>query len=194
MPTATPPAPAPPARLWMLHKPRGVVVSRSDEHGRKTVYDILPAWVHDDGWQPVGRLDRDSRGLLLFTREGQLVERLTRPGGLLKVYEVEVRGRVTPEHLAAIQLGVETAIGPLSARSVEVLGTVGPRTRLRVTLDEGKNRHLRRLFGALEDPQHGTPLKVLELKRTAIGPLTLDLPSGGFRPLTPAEEAGLLRG
>jgi len=69
-----------PRQFLMFHKPKGVIVTLSDEGGRKTVYDILPGFVIKEGWKPVGRLDRDSRGLLLFTRDGGLVNRLTQPG------------------------------------------------------------------------------------------------------------------
>jgi 23S rRNA pseudouridine2605 synthase len=177
--------------IAMFHKPKGVVVSRSDERGRTTVYDLLPARSRDASWVPVGRLDRDTRGLLLFVREGRLVELLTRPGACVKTYEVWVRGRVTDEHLARIASGVPTAGGVLTARRVERAGGAGPKTRLIVELDEGKNRQIRRLFGALADPERGTPLKVVDLKRTAIGTVRLDVPSGGWRELS-AQEAGEL--
>jgi 23S rRNA pseudouridine2605 synthase len=133
----------------------------------------------------------DSRGLLLFSRGGKDVDALTRPGRLEKTYEVWVRGRVTPEHAARAMEGVETPEGVCRAR-VEVLGGAGHKTRLRVVIDEGRNRHIRRLFGALRDPKFGTPLKVLELKRTAIGGLALDVPSGKWRFLTPGEGSRLV--
>jgi len=179
-------------RLLMLHKPKGYVVTCSDEKGRKTVYDLLPEWARAEGWMPAGRLDLESRGLLLFAREGKVLDALTRPGHLLKTYEVWVRGLVTPEHVGRALRGVETPEGLCRARGVEVLGRAGPKTRVRVVLDEGKNRHIRRLFGALQDPKFGTPLKVLELKRTAIGDLVLDVPSGAWRLLSDAECARLL--
>jgi 23S rRNA pseudouridine2605 synthase len=170
----------------MLHKPKGYVVTRSDERGRKTVYDLLPPWAYDERWMPAGRLDLDSRGLLLFSKDGRDVDALTRPGHLTKTYEVWVRGRVTPQHLKL------ALTGPFRAKEVEVLGGAGPKTRLRVVLDEGRNRHIRRLFGAMKDPRLGTPLKVLELKRTAVGSLLLDIPSGQWRFLTEAESSSLL--
>ena len=180
------------SRLLMLHKPKGYVVTRSDERGRKIVYELLPDWAFRDGWMPVGRLDRDSRGLLLFTTDGRLLDTITRPGAMLKSYEVWVRGRVTPEHVEQALAGVDTPVGRCKARVIEVLGGAGPKTRLRVVLDEGKNRHIRRIFGALRDPRFGTPLKVLELKRTAIGELTLDVASGRWRFLSEEETTGLL--
>jgi 23S rRNA pseudouridine2605 synthase len=180
------------ARLLMLHKPKGYVVTLSDELGRKTVYDLLPDWARGEGWMPAGRLDLDSRGLLLFSQDGKLLDALTRPGHLLKTYEVLVRGLVTPEHAAQALRGVETPEGLCKARAVDILGRAGPKTKVRVVLDEGKNRHIRRLFGALQDPKFRTPLKVLELKRVAIGGLTLDVASGQWRFLSDAEAARLL--
>jgi 23S rRNA pseudouridine2605 synthase len=184
---------APPGtRVIAFHKPKAVVVTRSDERGRKTVYDVLPAWFREGGWVPVGRLDMDSRGLLLFVREGWILDRLTRPGACLKRYEVWVRGRVTPEHATACLSGVTTAVGVLQAVAVDLAGGAGPKSRVIVTLDEGRNRHVRRMFGALRDPETGTPLKVLELQRISVGPFDLDLPSGEWRALDPAETRRLL--
>jgi 23S rRNA pseudouridine2605 synthase len=94
--------------------------------------------------------------------------------------------------LAALKAGVPTALGVLGSGPVEILGYVGPRTRLKVELEEGKNRHLRRVFGALKDDLSGRPLKVLDLKRIQVGPIALDsLASGRWRRLEPEEEAGL---
>ena len=175
----------------MFHKPRGCVVTRSDELGRRTVFDILPVWVLADGWKPVGRLDLDSRGLLLFVRDGRLQEALARPGTHDKTYEVWVRGRVTAEQLEQCKRGVKAEDEILRAKDVRLKGGTGPKSRLMVTLAEGRNRHIRRMFGALKDTQTGEALKVLELKRIAFGPLSLDIPSGTWRWLTAAEVATL---
>jgi 23S rRNA pseudouridine2605 synthase len=86
--------------LLALNKPKGYIVTRSDERGRKTVYDLLPDWVFDNGWMPIGRLDLESKGLLLFTQNGQIGNQLTKPGGCVKIYEIFVRGYVTDEHIA----------------------------------------------------------------------------------------------
>lgn len=174
-------------RVLMFHKPRAVVVTRMDERGRRTIYDLLPEWVISEGWVPVGRLDRDSKGLLLLVDDGSLVERLGAPGAHQKVYEVWIRGRVTEDQIGLLQKGVPTSVGTLRCVSANVIRVVGPRTELRVILDEGKNRHIRRMFGALRDPQQGTPLKVMELKRIEFGPIRLDIPSGKWRFLTSQE-------
>jgi len=180
-------------KLLALNKPKGYVVTRSDERGRKTVYDLLPDWVFNDGWMPVGRLDLESKGLLLFTTNGKVGDALTRPGGCIKVYEIWVRGHVTDEHIAMAKVGVESSVGLLKAVSIEKKGTGGAKTKLRVEIDEGKNRHIRRLFGAMKDPRFGTPLKVLELKRISIGSFKLDLEAGKWRYLSLEEESALIK-
>lgn len=177
--------------LLMLNKSKGYVVTRSDEKGRKTVYDLLPDWAYDDGWMPVGRLDLDSKGLLLFTPDSKLADRLTRPGSCRKVYEVWVRGHVSPEQIGEMQKGIKVEKEILKAVRVDLKGGAGPKTRLEVELDEGKNRHIRRMFGALKDIKFGTPLKVLELKRIQIGGLKLDVESGKWRFLTGSETQNL---
>ncbi|WP_022951277.1 pseudouridine synthase [Leucothrix mucor] len=179
--------------LLALNKPKGYVVTRSDELGRKTVYDLLPDWVFDNSWMPIGRLDLESKGLLLFTHDGQFGNALTQPGKCIKVYEIWVRGHVTDEHIAMAMSGVENKGELLKALSVEVKGFGGAKTKLQVRIDEGKNRHIRRLFGSLKDPKFGTPLKVLDLKRISIGSFDLDLESGKWRYLSQAEESLLMK-
>lgn len=176
-----------------LNKPKGYVVTRSDELGRKTVYNLLPDWVFDDGWMPVGRLDLESKGLLLFTTNGKIGDSLTKPGNCIKVYEIWVRGHVTDEHIEAAMKGVESSEGLLKTIGIEKIGIGGAKTKLLVKIDEGKNRHIRRLFGALKDPKFGTPLKVLKLKRISIGCFKLDLESGKWRYLSLEEERMLLQ-
>jgi len=180
------------SKLLALHKPKGYIVTRSDDLGRKTVYDLLPDWAYDDGWMPIGRLDLDSKGLLLFTTDGQISNTLTKPGSCMKVYEIWVRGHVTDEHINQALKGVESKHGLLKALAVEKIGTGGAKTKLKIVIDEGKNRHIRRLFGAMKDPKFGTPLKVLELKRISIGSFELDIPSGKWRYLTSQEVQKLI--
>jgi len=179
-------------KLLALNKPKGYVVTRSDERGRKTVYDLLPDWAFDDGWMPIGRLDLESKGLLLFTRDGQIGNALTKPGGCEKVYEIWVRGHVTDEHIAQAKKGVESKHGLLKALVVEKIGMGGAKTKLKVVIDEGKNRHIRRLFGAMNDPKFGTPLKVIELKRVSIGDFEPSIESGTWRYLSLSEEKMLI--
>ena len=180
-------------KLLVLNKPKGYVVTRSDERGRKTVYDLLPEWVFDEGWMPIGRLDLESKGLLLFTTDGKIGNVLTKPGNCIKVYEIWVRGHVTEEHIAEAKRGVESKHGLLKALVVEKIGMGGAKTKLKIVIDEGKNRHIRRLFGALKDQKFGTPLKVLELKRVSLGSFELNIESGAWRYLLVEEERMLLK-
>lgn len=116
--------------------------------------------------------------MLLFTRDGQIGNYLTKPGGCIKVYEIWVRGHVTQEHIESALEGIETPQGLLKALVVEKIGNGGAKTKLRVQINEGKNRHIRRLFGAMKDPKMGTPLKVMSLTRVSIGSLKLNIESG----------------
>lgn len=179
--------------LIALNKPKGYIVTRSDEHWRKTVYDLLPDWVFDDQWMPIGRLDLESRGLLLFTKDGKIGNVLTKPGSCIKIYEILVRGHVTQEHIETALKGIESPHGLLKALVVEKIGNVWAKTKLRVQIDEGKNRHIRRLFGAMKDPKFGTPLKVLSLSRISIGSLKLNIESGKWRYISEEEESMLLK-
>jgi 23S rRNA pseudouridine2605 synthase len=180
-------------KLLAMNKPKGYLVTRSDDLGRKTVYDLLPKWVFDDQWMPIGRLDLESKGLLLFTQDGQIGNMLTKPGNCIKVYEIWVRGHVNDEHLKTAMKGVESPYGLLKALEVEKISFGGAKTKLRVKIDEGKNRHIRRLFGALKDPKFGTPLKVLSLCRVSIGSFKLDIESAKWRYLSLDEERSLIK-
>lgn len=179
--------------LLALNKPKGYVVTRSDERGRKTVYDLLPDWVFNDQWMPIGRLDLESKGLLLFTTNGKIGNALTKPGNCVKVYEIWVRGHVTNEHIAQAKKGVESKHGLLKALVVEKIGTGGAKTKLKIIINEGKNRHIRRLFGALKDQKFETPLKVLSLNRVSIGSFKLDIELGNWRYLSEEEEKILMK-
>ena len=179
--------------LLALNKPKGYLVTRSDDLGRKTVYDLLPEWAFSNGWMPIGRLDLESKGLLLFTTNSKINHALTTPKNCIKVYEIWVRGHVSDEHIAEALNGVQSSQGLLKALEVKKISTGGAKTKLRVVIDEGKNRHIRRLFGALKDSKFGTPLKVLELNRISIGSFTLDLKSAEWRYLLKEEEARLMK-
>ena len=179
--------------LLALNKPKGYIVTRSDDLGRKTVYDLLPDWVFDEGWMPIGRLDLESKGLLLFTTDGKTGNILTKPGGCIKIYDIWVRGHVTDEHISMAKHGVKSKDDILKALDVQKIGMGGAKTKLRVKIDEGKNRHIRRLFGSLKDPKFGTSLKVLNLSRVSIGNFKLDIDSGKWRFLSLKEEKTLIQ-
>ncbi len=180
-------------KFILFHKPKGLLVTTKDEKQRLTVYEALPPFMLKDGWVPIGRLDKLSRGLLLFTQHGNLVDLFTQPGNCEKCYDVVVRGRVSEEHLSDARKGVPSNFGLLKVRHVRRIREIGPKTYLQVILKEGKNRHIRRLFHFFKDSQYQTPLKVMDLKRIRIGTLTLDLPAGQWRYITQPEEKRLLR-
>jgi len=179
--------------LLALNKPKGYIVTRSDERGRKTVYELLPKWVYTDDWMPIGRLDLESKGLLLFTQNGKIGNALTKPGNCSKVYEIWVRGHVTDTHISQALKGVKSKDDLLKAMSVEKIGMGGAKTKLRIVINEGKNRHIRRLFGAMRDEKFDTPLKVLELKRISISNFKLDIQSSKWRFLSLDEERMILK-
>ncbi len=176
------------ARVYLaLNKPRGLVTTASDEKGRDTVYRCLDGaslpWV-----APVGRLDQASEGLLLFTNDPAWAAHITDPArGPDKTYRVQVEGVPDAAALAAMVAGLEAGGERLSAKAASLLKSGGKTAWLEITLDEGKNRQIRRLAKAAGFP-------VLRLLRVAIGPLALgELPKGAWRPLTP-EEVEALRG
>ena len=171
-------------RYLMLNKPRGLVTSASDEKGRETIYSCLD---QDLPWvAPVGRLDKASEGLLLITNDTEWAARVLDPESHLeKTYHVQVRGRPGPEVVRSLTKGVSTGVGFLRVRRVVALRQGVRNTWLKIVLDEGKNRHIRRMLQALG-------IEVLRLVRVAIGPLGLgDLPKGSFRELTTAEKRAL---
>lgn len=183
---AAPDAPEPAGgakRYFRMHKPAGYVTTRRDELGRKTVYDLLPPDVA--GWLfPVGRLDRDSEGLLLFTDDGGWSDRLSSPDRHVdKRYRVKLDGRPRAEELEAFRSGL--VIGGRRTAPSEVEPQGG--SWYLVTLREGRNRQIRRMF-------HALGYKVKRLVRVAIGPLELgDLPAGAVEPLDRARVEALAR-
>ena len=170
-----------------LHKPVGLVTTRVDPGGRPTVYDALGAlaqWVF-----PVGRLDRDSSGLLILTNDHRLGERLSSPAAHVpKTYHARVRGLPDAEALRALREGVRLEDGTLTREAkVKLIGTARGQaagsTWLELVLTEGKNRQVRRMARAVGH-------EVLELVRVRIGRLGLgDLASGEWRELQPREIA-----
>ena len=169
----------------LLNKPKGFLTSFGDPRGRRTVYDLLadvPVWVF-----PVGRLDRDTSGLLLLTNDTELGERVTNPEfGLSKRYRVTTKARVGEEELEQLRQGLELDDGPTRPARATLVGHRGPTSLVELEIEEGRKRQVRRMFLAL-----GRPVK--ELRRVAIGPLELgSLRSGRWRMLTAGERRGLL--
>lgn len=164
----------------VLHKPRGIVTTRSDPQGRPTVYSLLtgiPRYV-----APIGRLDLASRGLLLLTNDTRLSDWLLDPdNGVPRVYLVTVRGELNDDDVGQIVSGVEVSDERLRANRLEILKRSRRETHVRVTLVEGKNRELRRLFAALGH-------EVTSLKRVAFGGLELGTLAPGQWRVVPIEE------
>lgn len=170
---------------WMMNKPRGVVTSASDEKGRETVYSYLPENVR---WlAPVGRLDKASEGLLLFTNDSEWAARIASPEGHVdKTYHVQIGSSGEATVFENLQRGVRVVNGEvLRVKQASILREGEKNTWLTIVLDHGRNRQIRRIFDALG-------IEVLRLVRVAIGPLHLgDLPKGKSRELTAAEREGL---
>lgn len=168
----------------MMNKPRGIVTTASDEKGRQTVYDLLPASLRQkDRWlAPVGRLDKASEGLLLLTNDSQWAARITDPRSHLdKTYHVQIAALAGDGLLRALANGVSSDGELLRTKRATILRQGGRNSWLEIVLDEGKNRHIRRMFEAQR-------IEVLRLIRVAIGPLSLrDLVKGATRALTGAE-------
>lgn len=173
----------PEAVYLMLNKPRGYVTTVSDEQGRKTVMDLLTG-VHTRIY-PVGRLDRDSEGLLLLTNDGALTQRLLHPSHeVSKEYRVTVSGPV--EHAAENLRRIRDVAGmAIRAAEVQMLRREGNRAELRIVIHEGRNRQIRRMCARCG-------LEVLRLQRVREHCLELGtLPLGQWRYLTAAEIAAL---
>ena len=169
----------------VFYKPKGVITSHGDAKGRKTVYDYLG---EDGPWLfPVGRLDKDTSGLLLVTNDTEFGDFVTNPNShVLKTYLVKANGLVGDEVIERLNAGVEMKRGeraqPVSVRRTENRGKY---TWLEVALTEGKNREVRRMIEAVG-------FSVLKLVRTRIGALSLEgLEVGKWRELTPGEVASL---
>lgn len=164
-----------------VNKPRGLIVSAADERGRDTIYSLLESanlpWL-----APVGRLDKASEGLLLLTNDPEWAAGITDPASALhKTYHVQVAGIPDQAALAAMLNGVDEDGEHLMAISASLLRAGEKNAWLEVVLDEGRNRHIRRLLTALG-------YEVLRLVRIAIGPIALgELPKGSWRQLSESE-------
>lgn len=173
-------------RYIMLNKPRGYITTMMDEQGRKIAADLLTGV--EERVVPVGRLDRNSEGLLLFTNDGEFANEITHPSRhVSKTYRVTIDGKVSEEQIMRLSSGVELDDGKVTLPcSVEVLVDEAERTVLRMTIKQGLNRQIRRMCAAVG-------LNVGRLRRTAIGGVKLGmLKTGEWRDLT-KEELRILR-
>jgi 23S rRNA pseudouridine2605 synthase len=178
----------------LLHKPKGYVTTVTDPEGRPTVMDLLRAGKHaiTDRVYPVGRLDWSSEGLLLMTNDGDLANQLTRAASHVpKTYLVKISGKPQEGDLAKLRNGVSIPTG-IEGRRVKTapakiqLAHNAPNPWYEVTLIEGRNRQLHRMFERIGH-------RVEKIKRVRYGPLELDVEAGRFRPLTAGEVESLRR-
>ncbi|MFV0413881.1 MAG: pseudouridine synthase [Oscillospiraceae bacterium] len=169
----------------MLYKPRGYVTTAKDEMGRKTVMELLSGI--EERVYPVGRLDKDSEGLLFFTNDGDFANSITHPShGISKLYRVTVRPHATEEQIATLASGVVLDDGSKTQpASVRVVADEESRTVMEIAIREGKNRQIRRMCEAVG-------LEVSRLKRSAVGAIKLGmLQPGHYRTLTLQEVTAL---
>ncbi|MBQ6335534.1 MAG: rRNA pseudouridine synthase [Erysipelotrichaceae bacterium] len=167
--------------VYLLNKPKNVISSAKDDRGRKTVVDLIDT---DLRIYPLGRLDYDSSGLLLLSNDGQLMQKLIHPSfEVEKVYEVRTKGRVSKQDIQALENGVRIEDYVTAAAKAEILDYNEKKdlTDLRITIHEGKNREIRKMFASLGH-------EVLKLHRIKEANIELgDLKSGEYRLLKPYE-------
>ncbi len=170
---------------YILNKPKGYICSVSDEKGRKTVIDLMP--VNVGRIYPVGRLDYDSEGLLILTTDGELAQHLTHPSNTVsKTYLVKIEGTITETVLNPIRSGIEIDGYITKKCKAHIVETNKEYTKIHITLTEGKNREIRKMFGAIGK-------EVTLLKRIKIGELSLrGLDRGAYRKLNKQEIAYLM--
>ncbi len=164
----------------MLNKPKGIITAANDERGSKTVIDILPQTYQHTRLYPVGHLDKESTGLVLLSNDGDFTYRLTHPKfEREKEYLVQIDGNLTTKEKTQLEKGLDLKDFKTSTAKVKVAKS--PPFNYSITLHEGKNRQVRRMFASLG-------YMVLELKRIRIDVLTIDgLSAGDTRELTPKE-------
>ena len=174
----------PDLETYLLYKPPGVVSSASDPEGRRTVVDLVTG---DGRLFPVGRLDYDSEGLILLTNDGDLANRVTHPRyGIVKKYLALVGGDPTKSDVQRLAKGIDLEDGPARALSASIVGRQGGETMVELTMGEGRNREVRRMFEAMG-------FQVIRLVRTAIGPISdRSLKPGQSRRLSTSEIRDLL--
>ena len=172
-------------QTWLLNKPRGILSAASDARGGTTVADLARGAGIEGRLYPIGRLDKDSRGLILLSNEGDLALRLTHPRyGIEKTYRVRINLPITATQMRRFAAGLQLDDGP--TRPCRIRALPG-RATYEVVLGEGRKRQLRRMFECLGR-------RVVDLARVRLGPLGLGgLPEGALRPLSAAELERLKR-
>lgn len=161
---------------YRFYKPAGYITTADDEKGRKTIYDLLPE--NMSHLKPVGRLDKDSTGLLILTNDGDLINELTHPSiKVPKVYLVSINGKIHQHELEQLANGIEIEKGKIAYADISVLEVDNERTMMQVTLYQGLNRQIRKMFEyvgyevkSLKRIQHAT-ISIQGLKRGDIKPI-----------------------
>ncbi len=165
---------------YRFNKPPGFITTSDDEKGRKTIYDVIPKELA--GLKPVGRLDKDSSGLLILTNDGDLINDLTHPSiKVPKIYIVSVNGKINNEHVRQMASGIEIEKGKIAYAQVEVLEISNKSTMMQITLYQGMNRQIRKMFEFLG-------FEVKSLKRVQHATITIgDLKRGEVKPIKPLQ-------
>ena len=163
----------------LLNKPKGYITTVSDERKRPTVMSLIKGACHERLF-PVGRLDRDTMGLLLFTNDGNLTQKITHPKyGIKKVYHVQLDQKIKSDHLEKIKSGITLEDGPIKVDKITVLNALG--SELGIEIHSGRNRIIRRIFLFFN-------YNVVKLDRVLLGSLTKrNLKRGAWRTLTESE-------
>lgn len=165
---------------YKFYKPAGYITTSDDEKGRKTIYDIIPKELRE--LKPVGRLDKDSTGLLIMTNDGDLINQLTHPSVKVnKVYIVSVEGKIGVKDLETLYKGIEIEKGKIAYADAQVIDIDKNSTMLQVILTQGLNRQIRKMFEYLGHP-------VISLKRIQHATISIEgLKKGQIKPIKPAQ-------
>lgn len=165
---------------YKFYKPAGYITTSDDEKGRKTIYDIIPKELAE--LKPVGRLDKDSTGLLIMTNDGDLINQLTHPSiKVSKVYIVSVEGKVGVNDLDTLYKGIEIEDGKMAYADAQIIEFDKNSTMLQVVLTQGLNRQIRKMFDYLGHP-------VISLKRIQHATISIEgLKRGQIKPIKPAQ-------
>lgn len=167
-------------QYYRFYKPAGYITTSDDENGRKTIYDLLPENLHH--LNPVGRLDKDSTGLLILTNDGELANQLTHPSVKVpKLYRVTIDSKITNEDISKMDSGIEIEPGKLAYAQVRIIEVDNKHTTMEILLFQGLNRQIRKMFEYLGH-------NVVSLKRIQHATLNLDgLKRGEFKPIKPQQ-------
>ena len=165
---------------YKFYKPAGYITTSDDEKGRKTIYDIIPKELHE--LKPVGRLDKDSTGLLIMTNDGDLINQLTHPSvKVSKTYIVSVEGKIGVNDLDTFYKGIEIEKGKIGYADAQIIEFDSKSTMLQIVLTQGMNRQIRKMCDYIGHP-------VISLKRIQHATVSIEgLKRGQIKPIKPAQ-------